>query len=854
MYLCESVKPEVIDVTGTSTAYNVTWILTSASGNIEVVISGLLTLGFPIPAMSLLQNTQYTLTAVVNDECTYKIKTATIQTAGYPISSITSPTSAVFLSWWEDEGTLLGCAACSAASANAVPTCQTCSTPLQMNAEGRCVCSDQNSYIDLASFPTVSCQSKSNSVAAWSLQQASPNIQMQMSFDNGFAFNEAHLSYTATIFGVSAATAGYTIQDYSATSNNPNITLSFKIPQDRNSEVTIELTDLSEYNLLSYSPFLIQNPDLTYLLPEVTYPSPETEPSNEPVPDTKNDTKPYTNDAIVAVGDATKVAMTAQVVTSAIMPAVTGGVSTFAMLLLAFLAEIDIYMYLNVPTPDNFNLFCEQITTDMFPNVFANMDDNPEENPTSTIGKFEFWEISATLLDNCFVNIFKELLALGIIVATNILMLIFSKCGGFYSLIGNVRDLFMWNVFLSFYVGDYAELQLNSMIELREHSVSSSYSKFSLAIAIIIIISYACLAIYFLFALNRKRRNRNAVLPVVDDKPNQPTDQESFWPVPPRVALISEDFTDSNAFTRNFFLVMMAVDFLMILLVFFFQNYGLAQAIIYTILTIGYVAIIAWQRPFKSPFKLIVMLLNQSSKAIMGIIAVVFGINEKTNSIPEDSINRMGTFLIVLIVTVIAINLVVAVLITAVETFNKIRELVRQVRPYLSKKLKSKIFPKKSKAKARQQNQVEENQNWSSVKSINLQPLSNSGAVSPSNSEVASPNYSEDSNFSERVKNNLKREKITRVIDLRTIKSNTSNATDAKNTISYQDSIESSPDQSLTKFIFPVRLKHRDSSRDEGLDRIRGLGESRQDQDQMESMEKMESIEKIDLPFENFLK
>ena len=676
VYLCETVTVQITDVT--SAFYNVAWTVTSSNGNSvnENLIANMLTSSLSISPMTLLHNTQYKLKAQVSDGSASKVKEVTIQTVGYPIYSITSPTSAAFLSWWENEGTLLGCATCSASSPNAVPACLTCSTPLQKNSEGSCLCQDQNSYIDLTNFPQVSCQSKSNSVASWSLLQKSPNIQMQTNFDNGFAFNEAHLKYIAATIAVQALSNSITLQDYSAISNKPTITLSFTIPQSIVSGATIELTNLSEYNKLPYSPFLIKNPHLTYQLPATTYLSPET------------------TDTLTTAGETTAAAMTAQVIASAIMPAVTGGLSTFAMLLMNFLAEIDIYMYVNVPYPENFVVFCKGITTDMLPNLWANFDENSGANPISTIGKFKFWEISATFLDNCFVNTTKDLIVLGIIVAANILMIVFNKCPHLYSLASKVRDLFMWNIFLSFYIGDYSELQLNAMIELREHSVSSLYSNVSLALSIIIVVSYTFLKIYIFYLLNRKPRNRNAVLPTVDGKPIQPNVQESCV-VPPRVAIIIEDFVDKNAFTRNFFLVMMGEDFIMILLVFFFQNYGLAQAIFYTILTIGYIAIIVWQQPFKSKIKLLVLLINLTSKTIMGIFAIIFGINEKTNSIPEENLTRMGTALIVLIIAVIVTNLLIALLITVVELIQKIKERVNQMRAH-SKNSKNPIAHQKT--------------------------------------------------------------------------------------------------------------------------------------------------------------
>ena len=74
-----------------------------------------------------------------------------------------------------------------------------------------------------------------------------------------------------------------------------------------------------------------------------------------------------------------------------------------------------------------------------------------------------------------------------------------------------------------------------------------------------------------------------------------------------------------------------------------------------------FVIIIAWQRPYKSKkskVQLTILLINQCSKVAMGIIAIMIGGNEQTNSIPQIAISQ--------IVIVIMINLVIGLLITAV--------------------------------------------------------------------------------------------------------------------------------------------------------------------------------------------
>ena len=673
--------------------------------------------------------------------------------------------------------------------------------------------------MDLTNFPQVNCQSKSSSLVSWSLKQKSPNIQMQANFNNGFAFTGAHLNYIAATIGVAALNGSITLQDFSAIASKPHLTLSFNIPQDIVAGVTIRLTNLSEYNKLPHSPFLIQNLDLTYQLPAVTYLSPET------------------IETLTTAGTATTAAMQAQAIASAVIPAITGGMSTSAMLLIGFLAEVDIYKYINVPFPDNFNLFCECIASNLLPNLFADFDDNYGANPNSTIGKFEFWGVSATLLDNSSAAIFKDLVVLGIIVGLNILMLIFIKCSELHSLIGKVRSLFMWNVFLSFYLGDYSELQLNAMIELREHSVSSLYSNVSLAFSITIVITYALLIIYIFYILNRKRwvpipaKNRPRLRWYTEEEPGRTNSklkkkfyQEQFSEVPQCIAIISEDFVWRNAFTRNFFLIMMFESFLLVLLVFFFQDYGVAQAIIYTILTLLYVVIIAWQRPYKSKFQLILLLINQISKVGMGVISVIIGINEQTNSIPQESITQMGNALILLIVIVIGINLLISLLITAVELIRGIRRIVRY---YLSKNSTDQKLQQGSSA---DHISTQHGQYYGRRFHSRSGQSHRTFETHRTTSTTSNNNSTEDSfDTTSKKAKTARRELIARAIALRT--GDPSHITLSKTSLhSNSTGMNDSMNQSRTALILPQKSNRKKAHNDDRLERIRELGRIRRAQ------------------------
>ena len=278
-------------------------------------------------------------------------------------------------------------------------------------------------------------------------------------------------------------------------------------------------------------------------------------------------------------------------------------------------------------------------------------------------------------------------------------------------------------------------------------------------------------------------------------------------------------------------------NFLLILLVFFFQDYGLVQAIVYTILTIIYIAIIAWQRPYKSKFQLVLLLINQISKVAMGIIAIMIGINEQTNSIPQESITQMGNALILLIVIVIEINLVIALLITAIELIKGIRELINKVRTHFSKNSKNNSFPNSPKAHDIAMSQGEgtrlkfkpaqPNRSFKTPKTPSIilpQPKSTSSKLRIINLEGPI--------ISERIKKkNARREVIARAVALRT--GNSSNITLSKIDLSHNDSTDSntSLDHSPTRPILPNKFKKQEiHPRSERIEKIRKLGKLRRAQ------------------------
>ena len=265
-------------------------------------------------------------------------------------------------------------------------------------------------------------------------------------------------------------------------------------------------------------------------------------------------------------------------------------------------------------------------------------------------------------------------------------------------------------------IGDFGELQLNSMIQMRENYNQGAYALFSLALCIIIVITYFLLISYMAYILNRRPAISSSKLPPNDGKRTdlhekanpqilrrkvgrtikvgkiQPpvlqehSVKEPRAEVPSQIQIISEDFRTKNRFTRNFMLVMMGNNFLLILLVFLLQNYGLVQSIVYTIITVIYVGLVICQRPLKSKVQTGILLMNQGCKIIMGVIAIIFAVNDFTQMLSQSVFDTLGVVLIVLILAVIVISVLISVVILIASIYKAISKCIKRTRVPLSNK------------------------------------------------------------------------------------------------------------------------------------------------------------------------
>ena len=370
-----------------------------------------------------------------------------------------------------------------------------------------------------------------------------------------------------------------------------------------------------------------------------------------------------------SLGQAASTGMKAQSALTSALPIIMGGFSTAAIVLLEFFSDVDIYKFINVPFPPNFKAFFAQMSDSFFiPNPFEPMsgrDTAAAEPMVSSVGKFGEWEVNTVFLDNSGSNIVKELIALVVILLATMFASAFAKSSPcLSSKMSKVANLFKWNTFLSFYIGDFSEFFINSLIQFREGKLNTAYEVVSFCFCIVIVVSYMIMLGVFAYLLNRKRR--------IVIKPTAHRDGRGSRRykkrVPRNISLLIEDFNTQARFSRNLMLLILLQNLLIVMVVFFLQDYGLVQACLYTVATLCFLILVFVYRPFKSKVQMGIFSLNEIVKTVMGVLAITLGtlssrIEEKNGSAGK----KIGVVLIALVLTTIAINTLIAVILAVAQ-------------------------------------------------------------------------------------------------------------------------------------------------------------------------------------------
>ena len=361
---------------------------------------------------------------------------------------------------------------------------------------------------------------------------------------------------------------------------------------------------------------------------------------------------PETLTTLESVAIAASAAAQASTIATIIIPAVVSTAGSTVAVFLDFLGEISLFQYINVPFPANFEAFMQFFSASIFPNLLAKAYDE-SESVTSTNGKFEEYECSRVFLDNCGGGLDKEFLAIAVIIITSILASVLKNCPKAHSIICKVRDNYKWNGFLAFYIGDFQEFFVFTLLQFKE----SVEPLFSLIFSVLLMASYFVWYLYLSVALNRRKkvaqkpRNRSRLTGSRRStiKPPEQEDEEEIGDIPESMNMVVDEFVRKNWYSRNFLLIMCLQNVIISFILVFLQNWGTIQAAIYVYIAILYaVLVLGAFRPFKEKSQVIAFSISQFAKGSMGCLAVILGLDEKLVLFSEDQKNAVGIALITL--------------------------------------------------------------------------------------------------------------------------------------------------------------------------------------------------------------
>ena len=375
-------------------------------------------------------------------------------------------------------------------------------------------------------------------------------------------------------------------------------------------------------------------------------------------------------------------AVQASTIATIILPVVATAAGSVVALFLDFLGEIAIFQYINVPFPANFEAFMQFFGGNIFPNLFENAYDE-SESVTSTIGKFEEYECSQVFLDNCGGGLDKEFLAIAVIIVTSILALGFKRWPKAHSMICKVRDSYRWNGFLAFYIGDFQEFFVFTLLQFRE----SVKPLISLIIGILLVISYLVWYLYLSIALNRRKKaakkirgSRRSTTRSSRSRTSEEKEEE-IGDIPESMNMVVDEFVRKNWYSRNFLLLMCLQNAIFGFILVFLQNWGTIQAGLYSYIEIFYgILVLGAFRPFKEKSQAVTFTISQIVKGIMGCLALALGLDEKWMLFSDDQRDAVGIALITLASVGIAGNGLLSVGMIGMKIIDYCRKFKRKKR------------------------------------------------------------------------------------------------------------------------------------------------------------------------------
>ena len=545
-----------------------------------------------------------------------------------------------------------GCSSCIIENGNArVTICTAClqnytlstsTSTFTTNSSGICVCTgDYYFTVDPNSGKGI-CQRK-NQITTIIVQTGAVNFTYNMTFSSPFYSRESDLP---TILPTITASLGNKSISLTTLNVNNSTQISFSFEWNANIDAgTSMILDFSVFNQIEGMAVQVAPSRVPYIYI-----------AGYAILDSE------TLATIESVAQASKIGRLLQETGASMITIVLGGMSNAAIFLLDAPGELELYKYLNIYFPENFVAFYNFLyagNISLIPNLFMHLN-NGEETPTSTFHKFGYWKTPILLLERCGDGLSKQIVTLILIIFTWIPALIYKRKDKNPSFFLKLNYIFRWNLLISFFLGDFTFLILQTMLQFHEISFQNmdTFSILSITATFLILVTYALIFGIGAYQVNKKRLEIPFYMTSARKKLQKRIEKDKF---PPSLAVFKDELNDDHFLDKNFLFVLKFQDFLNCLNYFFLQEAPLAQCYIFTLLSGFLMLVIVILRPFPSTLNFVAILFNETGKLLLGIIAIMIATTFQSGQyLSQDTTLIVGKVMISMVLAIFGGNLLIA--------------------------------------------------------------------------------------------------------------------------------------------------------------------------------------------------
>lgn len=291
-------------------------------------------------------------------------------------------------------------------------------------------------------------------------------------------------------------------------------------------------------------------------------------------------------------------------------------------------------------------------------------------------GRFARYEGTSSFILNYWKGLVTLSLLLFIIAMATIFAPLTKSTKYVHLILRHIENITKWDLFLLLLCTNIDGLGVYSSLELRNIHPNVALSLLSTIICFamnLLVLNLLAQALYMFIDL---QRSRYQVIPLPQVSPinNEDNLKKKEAPKWSQYSILYRDFKDTSFFQQSFMFFFLLRVYAFDMIIGYFFAYPLAQAIVINIMSIVLISYLAFKRPYKRPFDLVKLMINESIIALVNMNVLILAVLDKCGAELTGIRARLGDIVIIanVMFNVLAVFFIVAEVILRVVTVYKI--------------------------------------------------------------------------------------------------------------------------------------------------------------------------------------